>query len=108
MIGPPNAVVASVARRLSGGASLSCRACGGADLLDLGQDAFGVTKDVDFFVRLANNAVAADDERHPGGGTRLSDGHAEQSANGAVGIGEQRSDELKLFGEAFMRRDAVG
>jgi hypothetical protein len=67
-----------------------------------------VTENINFLVRLANNAVAADDERHAGGRTRLSDRNAKQSANGAVGIGKQRRYELELFGEALMRCDAVG
>jgi hypothetical protein len=102
MIGPPEAVVASVARRLSGGASLSCTGRSGADLRYLRQYAFGVAEYVNFFVRLANNAVSADDKRHPRGRTRFSDGHAEQPADGAVGICEQRGDEFELLREAFM------
>jgi hypothetical protein len=67
-----------------------------------------VTEYVDFFVRLANDAVAADDERHPRGGTRLSDWHAEQSADGAIGICKKRCDEFELFCEVLMRRNAIG
>ena len=99
---------ASVARRLSGSASLSCRVYTASDFLDVGQDALGVTGDVDLLVRLANYAIAADDERHPGRRAGLPDRHAQQPANGAIGIGEERNVELDFLCELSMRIDAVG